>query len=101
MRDGGTVVVLDRDVPIARLIPHEHSTGENLGRSPENRNGGHRSHSRTKPVDDENRLAQLEAAGTVVRSNGNIVEWLRTRKLVNGIKGGVLPALLDERERGR
>jgi antitoxin (DNA-binding transcriptional repressor) of toxin-antitoxin stability system len=100
VRAGGTVVVLDRDVPIARLIPLEHSTAENLGKSPRNRNGSGLS-SRAKRLRDENRLARLEAAGTVMRGNGNVVEWLRTRKLVGGIKGGVLQALLDDRESGR
>jgi len=99
VRGGGTVLVLDRDIPVARLVPLEPPVEENNGKASRARNDD-RPHPHAKREDDESRLARLERAGVIKRGKGNVLEWLRTRKLVTGIKGSVLQDLLDERESG-
>jgi antitoxin (DNA-binding transcriptional repressor) of toxin-antitoxin stability system len=103
VRGGGTVVVLDRDVPIARLVPLEPPTGDDSAksvRSGPRRDRNARPISLSTPEGDERRLTRLEHAGAVVRGKGNVLEWLRSRNAVSGIGGSVLQDLLIERETG-
>ena len=84
VRGGGTVVVYDRDKPIAEIVPLK------------------RSKARSKEELDEERLARLEAKGAIRRGTGDMAAWLKTHKPIKipGGPAGVLQALLDERESG-
>ena len=62
VRAGGTVMVCDRDTPVARIVPVEHA-------SPRTRD------------DDEARLARLERKGLIRRGKGDALEWLKHRNL--------------------
>ena len=76
VRGGGSVLVLDRDQPVARLIPLSQSGA-----------GG-----------AADRLARLERQGLIRRGAGRRPAWRPTRKPAR-LPGGVLRGLLDERER--
>jgi antitoxin (DNA-binding transcriptional repressor) of toxin-antitoxin stability system len=80
VRSGGTVVVYERDTPVAEIIPI---------RQPKSRAGK-----------DEERIARLEAQGSIRRGTGNS-KWVRNLKprKIPGAKS-VLEALLEERESG-
>ena len=84
VRAGGTVVVYDRDKPIAEIVPIK------------------KSRARSKEELDEERLARLEAKGAIRRGTGDMAAWLKTHKPIKipGGPAGVLQALLDERESG-
>ena len=75
VRRGGSVIVLDRDRPIARLVPLPHE--------------GARAAS--------DRLGRLERQGLIRRGGGG--GSVGARKPVR-LPGGVLRGLLEERERG-
>ena len=81
VRAGGTVLVYDRDTPIAEIVPLT------------------RSKTRSKK---EERLARLEAKGAIKRGTGDMAAWLKTHKPIKipGGPAGVVQALLDERESG-
>ena len=79
VREGGTVLVFDRDRPIARIIPLQRG-----GRSTD---------------EDEARLAELERRGVLRRGTGKLPRWLGRRKSPR-ISGSVLQDFLDERESG-
>ncbi len=78
VRAGGTVVVFDRDRPIAHIVPVPAA----------DRHAG-----------DADRLARLERKGLLRRGRGSVAEWLRKNPPVRGTTG-VLKALLDERRSG-
>jgi antitoxin (DNA-binding transcriptional repressor) of toxin-antitoxin stability system len=78
VRAGGTVVVFDRDRPIAHIVPVPASA-----RRPR----------------DEDRLARLERQGVLRRGHGSVAEWLRSYRPRRGTTGA-LKALLDERRSG-
>jgi antitoxin (DNA-binding transcriptional repressor) of toxin-antitoxin stability system len=78
VRAGGTVVVFDRDRPIAHIIP-----------APA---GAHRD-------GDADRLSRLEREGLIRRGRGSVSEWLRKYTPRRGTTGA-LKALLDERRSG-
>lgn len=83
VRAGGTVLVYDRDKPIAEIIPLT------------------RSKSKGKKDPDEERLARLEAKGAIRRGTGDLAAWFKTHKPIEIPEGAsVLQALLEERERG-
>ncbi|MGD0120848.1 MAG: type II toxin-antitoxin system Phd/YefM family antitoxin [Candidatus Binatus sp.] len=83
VRAGGSVVVYDRDTPIAEIVPPR------------------RSKNRSKKDLDEERLARLERRGAIIRGTGDFGEWLKTHKPIKIPGGaGVLQALLEERESG-
>ena len=83
VRAGGSVVVYDRDTPIAEIVPLR------------------RSKSRSKKDLDEERLARLERRGAIRRGTGDLAEWFKTHKPIEIPGGaGVLDALLEERESG-
>jgi prevent-host-death family protein len=76
VRRGGSVTVLDRDRPVARLVPLPHEGA-----------GG------------AERLARLERQGLIRRGAGGRAAAARPRKPTR-LPGGVLRGLLEERERG-
>ncbi len=77
VRRGGSVIVLDRDRPVARLVP--------------------------LPLDGasgaSDRLARLERHGLIRRGAGTRSATPKTRKPTR-LPGGVLRGLLEEREAG-
>ena len=83
VRAGGSVVVYDRDTPIAEIVPFTQTKARN------------------KKDLDEERLARLERKGVIRRGTGDFGEWLKTHKPIEIPGGaGVLDALLEERESG-
>lgn len=76
VRAGGTVVVLHRDQPVAKIVP----MGSEAGRE-----------------DDEARLSALERQGLARRGKGGMREWMRTHRPVKVAGGSLVQALLDER----
>jgi len=79
VRGGGSVLVLDRDRPVAQIVP--------LHRAP-----------RGTGSSDE-RLARLERRGLIRRGSGGLPDWLGRRRPPR-LRGSVLKELLDEREGG-
>src|SRR5258705_7544978 len=77
VRRGGSVIVLDRDRPVARLVPLPH---EGAGGASE-------------------RLARLEPQGLIRRGTGTPSAGPRARKPIRP-PGGVPRGLLDERGAG-
>jgi prevent-host-death family protein len=77
VRRGGSVTVLDRDRPVARLVPLPHEGARGAS----------------------DRLARLERQGLIRRGTGGRATGLRARKPAR-LPGGVLRGLLEERERG-
>jgi antitoxin (DNA-binding transcriptional repressor) of toxin-antitoxin stability system len=84
VRAGGTVLVYDRDKPIAEIVPI--TKGKAV----------------SKQDRDEERLARLEAKGAIIRPTRDFAAWLKTHKPIKipGGPAGVVQALLDERESG-
>ena len=79
VRGGGTVLVLDRNLPVARIVPIQHPS----------RDGG----------DDDARLARLERRGLIRRGTGGLPDWLGRRRPPR-LQGSVLRDLFEERESG-
>lgn len=79
VRSGESVLVLDRDQPIAQLVPLARATG---------RSRGH-----------DERLARLERQGLIRRGSGGLPDWLGKRKPPR-LRGSVLEDLLAERGAG-
>jgi len=79
VRGGGSVLVLDRDRPVAQLVPLRGAVGE--------------------PGGDGDRLARLERRGLIRRGTGGRPAWLGKRKPAR-LRGSVLKDLLAEREAG-
>jgi antitoxin (DNA-binding transcriptional repressor) of toxin-antitoxin stability system len=71
------VTVLDRNRPVARLVPLPHEGARGAS----------------------DRLARLERQGLIRRGTGGRATGLRARKPAR-LPGGVLRGLLEERERG-
>lgn len=83
VRAGGTVLVYDRETPIAEIVPLT------------------RSKARNKKEIDEERLARLERKGLIRRGTGDFGEWLKNHKPIKIPGGaGVVEAVLEERESG-
>jgi antitoxin (DNA-binding transcriptional repressor) of toxin-antitoxin stability system len=117
VRKGGTVLVFDRDVPAAKVVPLEKKERDlpngraaakrRVRKSVSNNPASPGDEFRVRrSAEDEVRLDRLERAGIIRRGKGDIGEWLRTHelpvKLPPGVKlkGSVLEALLEERESG-
>ena len=84
VRAGGSVVVYDRDTPIAEIVPLK------------------RGKARSKEDIYEERLQRLERKGAIRRGTGDMAEWFKTHKPIEVPEGAsVLQALLEERETGR
>ena len=80
VRAGGSVLVLDRDEPVAQIVP--------LPKGAASRS-------------DEERLDALERQGLIRRGTGGFGEWLRRRKRPPKISGrSLVQDLLDERRSG-
>jgi prevent-host-death family protein len=79
VRSGDTVLVLDRDRPIARIVPLSHPGGDQ--------------------ADREGWLDDLERQGLIRRGRGGLPDWLGRRKPVR-VKGSVLRDFLQERGTG-
>lgn len=79
VRGGGTILVLDRDRPVARIVPVA---------SPS-----------VTSSDDDERLARLERQGLIRRGSGGLPDWFGKRRLPR-LRGSVLKDLLRERESG-
>ncbi|PYN35421.1 MAG: hypothetical protein DME01_12180 [Candidatus Rokuibacteriota bacterium] len=77
VRRGGSVTVLDRDRPVARLVPLPHEGARGAS----------------------DRLARLERQGLIRRGIGGRSAGVAARKPTR-LPGGVLRGLLEERERG-
>jgi len=77
VRRGGSVTVLDRDRPVARLVPLPLEGARGAS----------------------DRLARLERQGLIRRGIGGRATGARARKPTR-LPGGVLRGLLEERERG-
>jgi prevent-host-death family protein len=77
VKRGGTVLVFERDRPVACLVPV-------AGRA---------------AAAGRDRLAELERQGVIRRGSGGTADWLRRWRPVR-VKGGVLAALLAERRAG-
>ena len=79
VRHGETVLVVDRDQPIAQIVPL---------------------HTRARrDAPDEDRLARLERRGLIRRGSGALPEWLGKRRPPR-LRRSLLRAWLDERESG-
>jgi antitoxin (DNA-binding transcriptional repressor) of toxin-antitoxin stability system len=78
VRGGGSVLVLDRDQPVAQIIPLPGAGREAPGH--------------------DDRLARLERRGLVRRGIGGLPDWLRRRP--PKLHGSVLQDLLNERRSG-
>jgi antitoxin (DNA-binding transcriptional repressor) of toxin-antitoxin stability system len=88
VRAGGSVLIYDRDTPIAEIVPLKKS--KVVGKP------------RSKKDLDEERLARLERKGAIRRGTGDMAAWFKTHKPIEIPGGaGVLQALLEERESGR
>jgi len=74
VRDGGQVLVMDRDTPVARILPVE---------------------SVSEGADD--RLDRLERRGVIRKGRGGVPAWLGRRRPTR-LKGSVLGDLLAERK---
>ena len=89
VREGGEVMVFDRDTPVARLVPFvSRETGQG----------------KTRPNDEywtEQRLAEMERRGIITRGDPRAVrEWLKTHhpvKLPPG-SGSVVQTLITMRD---
>jgi prevent-host-death family protein len=79
VRAGGEVIVLDRERPIARIVPMTE------GASP--------------PAGDDTRLASLERRGLLRRGRGRLPAGWRNQRPAR-VDGSVLDALRAERESG-
>lgn len=79
VRGGGSVLVLDRDEPVARIVP-----------LPDAARG-------VEPT--RQRLLRLERRGLIRRGTGGLPRWLGKRRPPR-LRGSVLRDLLDEREHG-
>jgi antitoxin (DNA-binding transcriptional repressor) of toxin-antitoxin stability system len=77
VRRGGSVLVLDRDRPVARLVPLPHDGAPGA----------------------TERLSRLERQGLIRRGTGGRSAASAARKPLR-LPGGVLRGLLEERERG-
>ena len=75
VKRGGTVLVFERDRPVARIVPI------------------------TSERSSDERLADLERRGIVRRGKGDLRKWLRHHRPVR-VPGGLLKTLLDERRSG-
>jgi antitoxin (DNA-binding transcriptional repressor) of toxin-antitoxin stability system len=83
VRAGGSVIVYDRETPIAEIVPMI------------------RRKNRSKKDLDEERLERLERRGAIRRGTGDFGEWLKTHKPIKIPGGaGVVEALLEDRESG-
>ncbi len=78
VKGGGSILVLDRDQPVAQVVPVRVRTGSRAG---------------------DARLTRLERRGLIRRGTGGLPEWLGRRR-PRRVRGSVLGDLLRERGSG-
>ena len=79
VREGQSILVLDRNLPVAQIVPLQSAARRSLS--------------------DDDRLARLERKGLIRRGAGGSQKWLVKHRPVK-IKGSVLQDLPDERRSG-
>ena len=79
VRAGDEVLVLDRDRPVARIVPLDPTA--------------------PTPGTDAARVARLERSGVIRRGTGRRPTWLGTRSPIR-LRGSLLADLLAERDQG-
>jgi prevent-host-death family protein len=79
VRAGQSILVLDRNLPVAQIVPLQSAARRSLS--------------------DDDRLARLERKGLIRRGAGESQKWLGKRRPVK-IKGSILRDVLDERRSG-
>lgn len=79
VRAGGTVIVLHRDRPVAKIVPIDRAT----------RRGA-----------EDPRVAELVRLGLARRGKGGMPEWLRKHRPVKVPGGSLVKDLLEERRSG-
>ncbi len=79
VRHGGTVLVLDRDRPIAEIVPLREEA--------------------SNAAADDAQLLHLERLGLIRRGKGGLPRWFGKRKPYR-VHGSVLKSLLEERRSG-
>ena len=79
VKAGGSVMVFERDRPVAQILPLSGSRGRRAGA--------------------DARLARLERRGIIRRGTGGLPDWLGQRRPPR-LRGSVLKDLLAERGRG-
>jgi antitoxin (DNA-binding transcriptional repressor) of toxin-antitoxin stability system len=88
VRAGGDLIVLDRNTPVARVVPFDQ-------KSPATARAA-----RAGTYWTSDRVAELEARGTLARGRGgSLTDWLKTRKAVRLPKGS--PSAVAELLRAR
>jgi prevent-host-death family protein len=78
VKNGESILVLDRNHPVAQIIPLQKAA---------------------RGTEQDDRLARLERKGLIRRGSGGSGQWLAKRRLVK-VPGSVLRDLLDERRSG-
>ena len=79
VKGGESILVLDRDQPVAQIIPLQTAT--------------------CSLASNDERIARLERKGLIRRGSGDPKKWLAKRRMVK-LRGSVLKDLLDERRSG-
>jgi prevent-host-death family protein len=79
VKNGESILVLDRNQPVAQIIPLQKAA--------------------RGVTEREDRLARLERKGLIRRGSGGSGQWLTKLRLVK-VPGSVLQDLLDERRSG-
>jgi len=79
VREGQSILVLDRNLPVAQIVPLQSAARRSLS--------------------DDDRLARLERKGLIRRGAGGSQKWLGKHRPVK-IKGSILRDLLDQRRSG-
>ena len=79
VKNGESILVLDRNHPVAQIIPLQKAARGAVVR--------------------DGRLARLERKGLIRRGSGASAQWITKRRLVK-VPGSVLQDLLDERRSG-
>lgn len=80
VRAGGTVIVLHRDRPVAKIVPL--GTGARAA------------------ADGDARIAALEGLGLARRGKGGMREWLKRHRPIKVAGGSLVQDLLEERRSG-
>ncbi len=78
VREGGSVLVFDRDHPVAQIVPLQDGERASRGR--------------------DGRLLRLERRGLIRRGKGGLPSWLGRRAVK--VRGSVLKDLMEERKGG-
>jgi prevent-host-death family protein len=78
VREGETVTIYDRNLPIAEIVPI----------------------AKSRQQDDEDRLDRLERRGVIRRGRGDLRKWLRTHKPIKIPGVSLVETILKDRESG-